>query len=128
MRALFISRNLIGDTLYTGPALRSWIKQHPEMNEIIIQTLPDHIAPLYQGMVRESYPEVPIRFLGAPSDMDTVNSESLYAHNIIRSGECMFGIPLNRLALIMQKARLLVTIDNGMSHLGASQETPTFLM
>jgi hypothetical protein len=80
------------------------------------------------SLLRESYPDVPIRFLGAPSDMDTVNKESLYAKDIIRPGECMFGIPLNRLALIMQKARLLVTIDNGMAHLAASQETPTFEM
>ena len=60
--------------------------------------------------------------------MDTVNAASLYAMGIIQPGECMFGIPLNRLALIMQKAKLLVTIDNGMAHLGASQETPTWLM
>ena len=40
----------------------------------------------------------------------------------------MRGIPLNQLVLIMQKAKLLVTIDNGMAHLGASQEVPTFEM
>jgi ADP-heptose:LPS heptosyltransferase len=40
----------------------------------------------------------------------------------------MLHIPLNRLALIMQHAKLVVTIDNGMSHLAASQSANTFLM
>ena len=262
MRALFVSKNLIGDGLYIGPALRKWIEVNPPTDELYIQTLPDHVAPLYSGMIRdllwksgnnveivftrpegtfdfehtfdvsaafalsdknkhhlaecyaellgveldryvdsapgiasrnalkpiyipeeddssdsaqdtgrhegsilismfsasctsrdahrknlppnkmlpfvkwkpmldllkEQYPDVPIRFLGAPSDMADINSNLLYAQDIVRPGECMFGIPLNRLALIMQKAKLLVTIDNGMSHLAASQETPTFLM
>jgi|SRR5580704_8773394 hypothetical protein len=260
MKALFISRNLIGDSLYVGPALRKWILTHdieikrfdrPPQDEIIIQTIPDHVAPLYQGMVRdliqiktvferpignldfehefnvskafdlsdkkkqhiadsyaellgvkleggnerlkpiyipddnkwmegphetlgslkgailismfsasctsrdantkglppnkmllskdnngewksyakwkpmlklikEQYPDNPIRFVGAPTD---VLPEELKEY-----GTAMFGVPLNRLALIMQKAKLILTIDNGMSHLAASQEAPTFLL
>jgi ADP-heptose:LPS heptosyltransferase len=71
-------------------------------------------------LIQNEYPDTPIRFLGAPTDI---------VPDILKEfGEQMFGIPLNRLALIMQKAKLLVTIDNGMAHLGASQETPMFEM
>jgi len=240
MKALFVSKNLIGDALYVGPALRAWFKQQKGVVDIWMQTLDDHVAPLYEGMVRDlvvgqhtfglcfnrpdvkfdfehtfdvskafqlsdqkkqhlatsyadllgvkigddmphlkpifipeewdrdslkgcilvsmfsascsgrdpkcnyvpnkmlpwdkwvpmiaylrqNYPDTPIKFLGAPTDM----VPNGYAINIVRPGEYMLGIPLNRLALIMQQAKLLVTIDNGMAHLGASQETPTFLM
>ena len=248
MRALFTSNNLIGDGLYLGPAFRVWIKQHLELTEgnldVTMQTLPDHVAPLYAGMVRDlvqiqtvftrpegafdfehvfdvneafklsdqkkqhvaesyadllgvkidsvkpiyipeadwsldavredldgcilismfsesceskdrnhpdlppnkmlisqdkdgkwksfvkwkpmlelikkEYPNNPLRFLGAPN---AVVPDELKSY-----GEAMFGIPLNRLALILQKAKILVSIDNGMAHLGASQETNTFLM
>jgi hypothetical protein len=71
-------------------------------------------------LLKNEYPDVPIRFLGAETDV---------LPDILKEfGEPMFHIPLNRLALIMQKARLLVTIDNGMAHLGASQEIPMFEM
>lgn len=254
MRALFVSKNLIGDGLYIGPALRAWILEKDKEGIVLsvyLQTLPDHVATLYQGMVRDllgdghhmisfktvyerpegifdfehtfdvskafelcdknkyhlaegyaellgvklegegnnrlkpiyipddvlvrlvhdywvhlselkgcilvsmfsascqsrdaktkglppnkmlpwskwkpllellkhDYPQAWIRFLGAPTD---VLPEEFEVY-----GDPMFGIPLNRLALIMQKAKLLVTIDNGMAHLGASQETPTWLM
>ena len=242
MRYLFKSHNLIGDALYIGPALRTWLKKtgaNSLQDEIIIQTLPDHIAPLYQGMVRDlvnittvferppevfnfvhefdvskafalsdekhqhlaqsyaqllgvdlnpkpnanctpelkpifipdegfrsagseetilismfsascesrdkdhpgmppnkmlpfdkwlpmlqlikrEYPNTPVYFVGAPTDR--------VPDELIEYGTEMFGIPLNRLAIIMQTAKLVVTIDNGMSHLAASQEAPTFLM
>jgi hypothetical protein len=255
MKALFKSVNLIGDALYIGPALRAWIKQQKSPVEIWLETLNDHITPLYYGMVRDFlefkddearhlktfcvmhnhpetkfdfehtfdvgaafklsdskkqhlatsyadllgvkigdkkedmkpiyipdeyafpavgvegwiseeevknwilvsmfsasctsrdpkcnyvpnkmlpwekwngmlaflrgyFPTTPIRFLGAPND--PFIPELMEDEN-----EKMFGIPLNRLALIMRKAKLLVTIDNGMAHLGATQEIPTFEM
>lgn len=253
MKALFKSQNLIGDGLYIGPALRKWIQQQTTPLDVWIQTLPDHVAPLYEGMVRDlwnpkttvntfgtcfdrpdiqfdfehtfdvsaafkvsdqkkqhlaksyadllgveleatnealkpiyipddnkwmegphaplgslkgcillsmfsascqsrdknvkglppnkmlpfekwkplirllrkEYPMNPIRTLGAPTDAFPVEFQVfLEEHKVER----MHGIPLNRLALIMQHTKLLVTIDNGMSHLAASQETPTFLM
>lgn len=246
MRCLFKSHNLIGDALYVGPALRQWIKDKgvDYTDTIYMQTLPDHIKPLYQGMIRDlqqqlgftfvtvserpegefkfehvfdvsaafgisdkkqchvadsyaellgvklegdnerlkpiyipeptqcddrdlkdcilisafsasctsrdknrpnlppnkmlpwekwkpmlallrkEFPDNKIRFLGAPTDF----IPNGYAQDIVQAGEYMTGIPLNRLALIMKYAKLLVTIDNGMSHLGASQDTPTYLM
>jgi len=75
--------------------------------------------------LRKQYPAHPIRVLGAPEDKIPDELDELCVQNGI---EPMFGIPLNELALIMRNAKLLVTIDNGMSHLAASQETPTFLM
>jgi len=75
--------------------------------------------------LRKQYPAYPIRVLGAPEDKIPDELDELCVQNGI---EPMFGIPLNELALIMRNAKLLVTIDNGMSHLAASQETPTFLM
>lgn len=236
MKALFISRNLIGDGLYISPALQQWYAEHPDA-EITLLTNNDHITPLYRGMgvpmrvitefpeyevgsfdfehtfdcnkafqishqyqchIAESYAKLlgitleakpnyahlkptyipllepiedeyknlvlismfsmscssregklpnkmlpwpkwkpilrflrtrfksdgtTIKFLGAPTDR-VPPEEGLE----ISEEEYMTGIPLNRLALIMRYARLLVTVDNGMSHLAATQETPTFLM
>lgn len=247
MKALFKSINLIGDALYVGPALSAWIKQQKEPVDIWFQTLDDHVAPLYEGMVRDlwlpgehhvhtfgtvfnrpreikfdfehtfdvnaafklsdakkqhlaksyadllgveigneksdlkpiyipeiewieeymkgcilismfsasctgrdpkcnyipnkmlpfekwipmieflrsKFPGTLIRFLGAPTDLLPPEWDRKITAD---TNEYMLGIPLNRLALIMRSAKLLVTIDNGMSHLGASQEVPTFLM
>jgi ADP-heptose:LPS heptosyltransferase len=251
MRYYFRSVNLIGDALNISPAWRQWIKENCHWNnngpndEIYMQTLPDHTAPLYQGMVRDlvkiqtvfekpegefdfqhtfnvndafalcdknkchiadayaellgvkltgandrlkptyipetfaisgdigdiidpefkdnilismfsasctsrdpkigipnkcvpyikwkpmfaylrdRFPDTPIRILGAPTDRVPEEFESQLG---IKQGEYMLGIPLNRLSLIMKSAKLLVSVDNGMGHLGASQETPTFLM
>ena len=69
--------------------------------------------------LRDTYPGVPIRFLGAPTDV--------VPDDLLEYGKPMLGIPLNRLALIMREAKLLVTIDNGMGHLAATQDTPTCL-
>jgi ADP-heptose:LPS heptosyltransferase len=75
-------------------------------------------------LLRHEFPDTPIRFVGAPTDM----IPNGYAMEIVEPGEYMLGIPLNTLALIMKHAKLVVTIDNGMSHLAATQKTPTFLM
>jgi len=253
MRALFISKNLIGDALGISPALRAWVKQQKEPVDVWIQTLNDHVTPLYEGMIRDlwnpnttvntfgvcfdrpngitfdfehtfdvsaafklsdqkkqhlatsyaellgvdigsktsdlkpiyipeieeiteeekgcilvsmfsasctsrdpkynyvpnkmppwekwkpmleflraKFPNVPIRFLGAPTDEVPEHLDKdlnlVDDWNLVRDGEYMRGIPLNRLALIMRSAKLLVTIDNGMAHLGATQEVPTFEM
>lgn len=252
MRSLFISKNLIGDGLYISGALRSWLKKnYKEDDEVYMQTLPDHIAPLYEGMVRDlmppedfhtvferpalpfdfehtfdvtpvfqlshqkkmhisecyaellgvelegvgnsslkptyipdyialdvtrhsedilvlancvlismysmscssrgnppgppnkmlpwekwkpmiellrkEFPSTQIRTLGGPEDseMTPFNFRSFLAALDIVS---LHAIRLNRLAVIMKNAKLLVTIDNGMGHLAASQELPTFLM
>jgi ADP-heptose:LPS heptosyltransferase len=63
---------------------------------------------------------LPIRFVGAPIDR---------APNLLRlsEDEYLTGIPIPKLAAVMRHARLVVTLDNGMSHLAASQRTPTFL-
>lgn len=76
-------------------------------------------------LLRQEFPNVPIRFLGAPTDrVPTPWATELE----IKDEEYLTGIPLNRLALIMKQAKLLITIDNGMSHLGASQEMRMFLL
>lgn len=48
-RALFISKNLIGDALSISPALIAWHKAHPHY-QIDLWTLPDHVATLYPFM------------------------------------------------------------------------------
>lgn len=63
---------------------------------------------------------IPIRFLGSDADRFPNFLE-------IRSEEYMTAVPLNRLAQVMREAKLIVTLDNGMSHLAASQSAPTFL-
>ncbi len=60
MRYLFKSNNLIGDGLYISGALRSWIKTNiRDYDEVYLQTLPDHIAPLYEGMIRDLFHGTP---------------------------------------------------------------------
>ena len=49
MKALFTSRNLIGDSLGISAALRAWHRDHPEY-EIDLLTNNDHVAELYRGM------------------------------------------------------------------------------
>jgi len=48
-KALFISRNLIGDGIQISAALRKWHEEHPEYG-IDLSTINDHVAPLYEGM------------------------------------------------------------------------------
>jgi hypothetical protein len=60
----------------------------------------------------------PLRFIGGPNDRAPLD---------ISEEEYLLGVNLNQTARIMQRARMLVTVDNGMSHLAASQELPTFL-
>lgn len=61
----------------------------------------------------------PLAILGGPDD---------YAQALdFSADEYLTGRPLLEVAAIMRHARMLVSIDNGMGHLAASQETPTFL-
>lgn len=62
--------------------------------------------------------DIPIRFLGGPDDRAPLE---------ISEDEYLRAIPMPMLANVMRKARVLVTVDNGMSHMAASQLTPTFL-
>lgn len=55
-KALFISKNLLGDGLNVAPALRAWHKEHSEF-EIDLFTLPGPYAHMYERM------GVPIRHL-----------------------------------------------------------------
>ena len=48
-RALFISRNLIGDGLQISPALRAWHSANPEW-EITVETNNDHVTCIYTRM------------------------------------------------------------------------------
>lgn len=76
-------------------------------------------------LLRSSYPNAPIKMLGAPTDHLPDNLQLLTEELHI---ERMHGIPLNELAMIMKSAKFLLTLDNGMAHLAASQKCPTFLM
>lgn len=63
--------------------------------------------------------DLPIRVLGAPTD----RAEELE----FSEEEYVCGLSINRIALLMRdRAALLITIDNGMAHLGATQQVPTF--
>jgi hypothetical protein len=215
VRALFTSRNLIGDTLYVEPALSVWAKEHPGW-DIDLLTLNDHITCLYEGMnipgLRVVFePEPPYDFefefhvgkaftfgeqfhwhiakcysagLGTTipdnprvtyippegeNEKDLVllsmfsNSCAsrqgkppnkmlnwatwlpilILARQMGRVGvlggpldetpltlmkeELFLGQPLPKIARMMRDAKLLITIDNGMGHLAATQGTPTIL-
>ena len=96
----------------------------PKYNYVPNKMLPPEKWIPMLKFLRKRFPETIIKVLGAPDD----KLPNIFFQQEIYGVEAMFGIPLNRLALIMQKAKLLVTIDNGMAHLGATQEVPTFEM
>ncbi|MDE2103698.1 MAG: hypothetical protein KGL39_41050 [Patescibacteria group bacterium] len=50
MRALFVSRNLLGDGLWIGPAIAAWSAVHPEVTEKVILTNDDYIKVIYSRM------------------------------------------------------------------------------
>jgi hypothetical protein len=62
----------------------------------------------------------PIRMLGAPDDLPDESWQ-------LSEEEVMTGVPLDWLAAAMKKAKLVITIDNGMGHLAASQDAPHIL-
>lgn len=226
-RALFTSKNLIGDGLYIQPALAEWVTRNPGW-DIDLLTLNDHITCIYDGMgiprlktifdrdesvqydfefvfkvndaftlgeterlhISQAYwkmlhgvpPELPqkvdfdpgegtwdedavkdgrplillsmfsnscasregkppnkmlswsvwhevivllrqwgnLRALGGPKDYEA-------APLALKPEEYLTGAPLPYVARTMRHARLLITIDNGMAHLGASQGLPIIL-
>jgi ADP-heptose:LPS heptosyltransferase len=59
VRALFVSQNLIGDSLNIYPALATWYRTHRDW-DIDLQTLPDTAGELYSGF------GIPLRVLHAP--------------------------------------------------------------
>lgn len=215
MRALFTSKNLIGDALYIQPSLSAWAEQHPDW-DIDLLTLNDHITCLYSGMgiknLRTVFePEGPYDFehkfdvsaafklgetdhvhiaegyargLGVeipknprvrytPPEGDSIpglillsmfsnscasregkpaNKMLSWAHWLpililarqagpvgvlggpkdeaplgLKESEYLTGLTLPKVARIIRDAQLLITIDNGMGHLAASQGTPTVL-
>lgn len=65
--------------------------------------------------LRRTFGEGSLRFLGAPEDRAPPGLQ-------IPENEYWTGIPLNTLALMMCQASLVVTLDNGMSHLASSQD------
>lgn len=103
----------------------SCTSRDPKFHGVPNKMIPWHKWKPMIELLRKEFPIAVIRYLGAPTDRPPVEFDTwLLEHDI----EPMTGIPLNRLAVIMRKAKLLVTIDNGMGHLAASQETPTYLM
>ena len=67
------------------------------------------------------FDESKIKFLGA-------KDQRVDDRLKVSEDQYLTGIPLPKLARIMQYAKLLVSIDNGMGHLAASQDLPTFLL
>ena len=217
MKALFKSKNLIGDGLYIQPALAAWVAQHPGW-EIHLLTLKDHITCLYEGMgipklkivhdepteeydfqhefdvnkafslgdtekihISKAYAKLlgveiedsPQVFYRPPDGDDAGEGRvllSMFSNSCAcRKGkppnkmitwahwlpilalarqlgevgalggpddraplpmdefEYLVGKPLPYIARTMKKAKLLITIDNGMGHLAATQGTPTIL-
>lgn len=211
-RALFTSKNLIGDGIYIQPALAVWHKENPDW-EMDLLTLDDHMTCIYRGMglpwriifekVYEHYDleftfdcgkafkigekdnvhitEAYARMLGVkitsgrplyvPPEGDSVRGLillSMFSRSCAsRSGgypnkmipwaywgqilalvrqygeigllgakddraplavsedEYYTGQSLEKVARLLRDAKVLITIDNGMAHLAASQETPT---
>jgi ADP-heptose:LPS heptosyltransferase len=217
-RALMTCRNLIGDGLYSQPALEEWSKDHPGW-EIDLLTNDDFISPIYQYMgipnmrvvfdrmyrtydfefefqvnkafdysnenkchLLTSYGKMlgydiePRRVTFIPSKADDhekglvlfsmfsascasrgtppglPNKMISWAHWLpilalgrqlgkvvvlggpddraelpISEDEYYTGIPLELVARMMRDAKVLITLDNGMGHLAATQGTPTVL-
>jgi ADP-heptose:LPS heptosyltransferase len=77
---------------------------------------PDHWVPLIDFMRTLG----PIRMLGAPDDLPHESWQ-------LSEEEVMTYVPLDWLAAVMKKAKLVITIDNGMGHLADSQDAPHIL-
>lgn len=230
LRALFTSKNLIGDSCYIQPALKAWQEDHPDW-AIDLLTLNDHITCLYRGMgirnlniiteeeqrfdfegypfggpydfehtfdvnaafklgetenlhIAQAYlkllgysvpehppgveytpPEGPTekglvllsifsqscasrqgkppnkmlswatwlpilalaRQLGKIAVLGSEKDKIMAPPGLIADDEYYMGRSLEEVARLMRDAKLLISIDNGMSHLAATQKTPTIL-
>jgi hypothetical protein len=108
-------RNLPEEVILLGMFSRSCASQQGKP--------PNKMIPFYKWKPILRYLrtlEIPLRVLGALGDVAPGLD--------FTAEEYLCGESLNRVALVMkEKAVLLVTIDNGMSHLGATQQVPTFL-
>lgn len=230
-RALFVSRNLLGDGLYVGPVAEVWYAQHSkEYDEIEVLTVPGYCDPTYLGMgvpwkivheatgtydfefnfdvnkafqisdqqkchlvqsygqmlgvmkpggwtkkpnykppdglildelkdlvlvsmfsmscasrenpprppnkmlpwikwkplletLRREYPDNKIKLLGAKEDVLPENSGLDGLHD-----GYLTGVPIDKLANIMQRARMIINVDNGMGHLAAAVGLNEFLL
>lgn len=100
------------DCILISPYSHSCITQHGLARKMLPWVLWDLIIRYLRSW------HLPIRLLGAPQDRCPL---------AVSEDEYLTGIPLNRLANIMRQASLLVTVDNGMNHLAASQDCPEFL-
>lgn len=60
-----------------------------------------------------------IGILGAPGDRAPIEATE---------DEYFTGLPLNKVALMLRDCRFLLTIDNGLSHLSASQKTKSVVL
>lgn len=113
------------------PTYIPWEEDH-ERGLILISPFSRSCAVHTTGVPNKTLPEIKmypvieylrtlgrIGILGGPDDRSPlpISEEEYYT-----------GLPLNTVALMMRDARLLVTIDNGMAHLGASQEVPEIVL
>lgn len=75
--------------------------------------------------IRKQFPDNPIRFLGSPTDRVDYFQTKLDMG--ISEQDYLLGVPLDRLAHIMRESLFVVTLDNGMAHLAASQGAREFI-
>lgn len=78
---------------------------------------PEHWIPIIEFMRTLG----PIRMLGAPDDKPDERWQ-------LSEDEIMTGVPLDWLAAVMKKSKLVITIDNGMGHLADSQDANHILL
>jgi len=78
---------------------------------------PDHWVPIINFLRTLG----PIRMLGAPSDRPHESWQ-------LSEEEILTGVRLDLLAATMKKAKLIITIDNGMGHLASSQDAKHILL
>lgn len=80
MRALFTSKNLIGDAMNIYPALKQWHDMFPDA-EIDFQTLPDHVVTIYKHM-------------GIPMRIIFDDSERADKYDVVHNFDCgiAFGL------------------------------------
>lgn len=77
--------------------------------------------------IEQHFPEVPIALLGAPTD-EIPQPDFQELLKIHPKTFYMKGVPLDRLAWIMRESLFTITVDNGMSHLAASQQAREFVL
>lgn len=112
-----LSHHLRGCVLWS-PFSASCTSQEKDKNGVIIGKAPNKMLATEAWMDAITYMRSlgPLRLLGSKNEL----VPAMWKLTMEETG--LLGLPLAETALLMRQAKLVVTVDNGMGHLAASQD------